>query len=1427
MSSSNTGTSASAFDGGAYYAAKNKRRWDTGGTFTSLNMSFNTTGGPRTEEHPLYAVGNNWVQQTDCAKAVHAQTPNMCKWAHSTTGSSCLANTTTTTSITNCLNATSGSHDVNYGLCSSVTDTQCTSASLQPSVPTAQNATPTKCSNTAGFKNTSTLSSVAFANDVSSLTFARATVRVRVSFTDSNVVKQTNVSGVALGPSPSTLWSSSKSIVGQGSAAGSDTVTLVEEDKYVTCFVGPKASTSSGAYVYGTSTVPTSSGTSSNLSTSDTVQFAYCRHPQQIANCANLGCASCNVFNINGYSTVASFTQDVGQSCCYNAACANCANMTINPGRMTKAYVYRPYTMFWYSVLGTGPSGSSALTVCEEDAENPDGTCVLCNGIVAANPDLSSTHFAYEPNPYASPMDSSSAHMPEGGPVLGVPVVYALSNSADGQAASEGSFLAQFLKQGTCSSKSVAQTYNQQCGWLALEAFYDSLVSKLDLVFAEMYYAYAVTQRFCLSLFQLAPFASIDGTTSAPLAFFMSEGEWAANVVQPYSQLSHASSIASSAMVTELSQPQIQPMDGDGNVTLTVLVPALLLGWLDDLDKVAVLVQRLFPLTDADTFDLKTSFDPQTAFDQITSLGPSLEQQESSVFQVVSASATSYFKLSTTSPLVPVAGTSPSKAESSTEVNVAALVEIAVKPSNNAATTLFYLYAFKRRGVSALPGTVSQYLAPGEPVPPLAPARLTWGAACQILESQACTNAVVYSDKGGWRVNSLFLSGDAQACKCVFNVNYPSTSTSTSSSSSVADHAWNPGAMCFNASCETTADLTVDLANLVAAAAAGSKCPAQSALATATVLNGQVVSVTVEGGGGVGYVTAPTVEFSSNTGTGAAATAVIDAKTGTVVEVVVTSKGSGYVLSPQVTILATPLTSASSTATSNTTTTSECASYCASYIDAVQSSAVSPDNVNLTDMAALCDTDVFTLFGLASGQGLIASPKLMAAGIVALAAMPVVYAAAAFAAVALRSTTKFSDTLAADPFFIVGVAVVQVLVAALFTYAWFDLDGIQVCGSVKSPDADGFSYPSSKCMSRGALQDIFPALAPYELPQMFCKQARLYCECSNNELLPCNTAISGCGCNTTQCCSANGLCASEELTDMPLTGRPLTTRVVDDEEEAAGVPPIETIALCVAAALVISPCVAIIAGAFTHGVTSPSLWWVPVLASATAFVVALGVCFVPLLLWYIDGTDLFNSLTTTTTYEVGVGACSSLPAYPEQVVVTSLTSGPVYYQQLADLDAQGLPQYSKVSTITTATSTNCSTCCAAYSSTGASSGACTASVCGDECLCQSLTTQLTASNSSTTACYSWPPSMLSYSVEAQAWTMYEPDNLSSSPQLFNVKTSSVVYQEPATSSTGTKPTMYTVFQDSDALAQNTLTVCGFYQEQSSCTACACSSLTTA
>jgi hypothetical protein len=460
----------------------------------------------------------------------------------------------------------------------------------------------------------------------------------------------------------------------------------------------------------------------------------------------------------------------------------------------------------------------------------------------------------------------------------------------------------------------------------------------------------------------------------------------------------------------------------------------------------------------------------------------------------------------------------------------------------------------------------------------------------------------------------------------------------------------------------------------------------------------------------------------------------------------------------------------------------------------------------------------------------------MAAGLVALAAMPVVYAAAALAAAATKSTTKFSNSLAADPFFIVGVAVVQVLVAALFTYAWFDLDGIQVCGSVVSPDADGFSYPSSKCMSRGILQDFFPALAPYELPQVFCKQARLYCECSNNELLPCNTVASGCGCASTQCCSANGLCASEELTDMPLTGRPLTTRVVEPDDNgtsSSSTPPIETTALCVAAALVIGPCVAILASALTHKLanSSPSLWWVPVLASAAAFLVALGACFVPLVLWYIDGTDVFLS-TTTAAYEVGVGACSSLPAYPEQVVVTSLSSGPVFYQQKEDLDAQGLPQYAKVTT----TTTNCSTCCAAYSSTSASaSSTCTSLVCGTECLCQSLTTQLTASGSSTTACYSWPPSMLSFSVEAQAWTMYEPNN-SLSPQLFNVKTSSVVYQEPTATSTGnsssssisssTKPTMYTVFQDSDALAQNTLTICGFYQGQSSCTDCACSSLTT-
>jgi CubicO group peptidase (beta-lactamase class C family) len=72
------------------------------------------------------------------------------------------------------------------------------------------------------------------------------------------------------------------------------------------------------------------------------------------------------------------------------------------------------------------------------------------------------------------------------------------------------------------------------------------------------------------------------------------------------------------------------------------------------------------------------------------------------------------------------------------------------------------------------------------------------------------------------------------------------------------------------------------------------------ALATATVSNGEVSSISVFNHGGP-YATAPNVQIVGGGGSGATATAVLDSSTGTVKAITVSNGGSGYVAPPTVT----------------------------------------------------------------------------------------------------------------------------------------------------------------------------------------------------------------------------------------------------------------------------------------------------------------------------------------------------------------------------------------------------------------------------------------------------------------------------------------------------------------------------------------------
>ena len=133
-SSSSSSSSSSVFDGAAYYVEKNTLRY----TSSSLSsLSFNTTNGPltRPDGKLLYAVGNNWVQQSACAKSIHAGSTTPCKFSRTSTNDTCLLQPAgTTAATTTCLNSTDDSREINYGFCNTSTSCSSTASSVQTQV---------------------------------------------------------------------------------------------------------------------------------------------------------------------------------------------------------------------------------------------------------------------------------------------------------------------------------------------------------------------------------------------------------------------------------------------------------------------------------------------------------------------------------------------------------------------------------------------------------------------------------------------------------------------------------------------------------------------------------------------------------------------------------------------------------------------------------------------------------------------------------------------------------------------------------------------------------------------------------------------------------------------------------------------------------------------------------------------------------------------------------------------------------------------------------------------------------------------------------------------------------------------------------------------------------------------------------------------
>jgi hypothetical protein len=1255
----------------------------------------------RTQAQGAYPAGRGWVFRTPCFTGLlnlEAGRACVCGWPHS----QALDATTCGTAAANDAEPGSRSCQVDYGICGGDSGGNCcdpADASCLYSRNAAPADSPGVCSDSSLFA-VPVFSGASFTNDTDGLEFGQGVVQVTPEYTTAKVLAGLSTSVPIPTTSTSYASLSAKWYVGSGSAT-SDKITNWEQDKNFTCLQGYSVDASrywTKPYTHGSTAGPvvwTAAATS--LSAKDTVFFTCWMFPQQLQKCCDRGATCCNVVN-------ASDATNEGGNCCVTGVCTSaggtCTNTTVDPAKNSSAIVYRPYNVYFHTVAGTGADGIPRF--CDEAGGTE--ARVLFNGAVRVPDRYGDPLFAYEPNPFRSPFDSAQSGF---GARLGVPISFSLLHSADGSDAASGSYLAQIVRDGPCSqsSSSSSLAYDAQCGWKALAALWNKLAGSLSASdgtatsassptsyasFVRSYYVHAVSTRFLLALYQLAPCACVDGESNMSVAVFCTPSEWTSLVVSTVPALATVAAgatlaatnaglptlqtvldgLASSPLLVA-AQPGVSPLQSDGTVTVTLTLPSLLRRFVPS--GLSALLLRAFPRTGVSGGALVPDnvFDPAQTWDYVAATDVPTEQE---VFQVVPSSVqiVSYYSAGPNGTLPTASRTAPQPGSPSAALlGLTVTFKVLVAPGTF--TMLFYLYYLSRNGNVPIP--VAGLVAEGETMSRLImPSVLDADSAAEILAAGACTaDETTFTGAGAWRLNALLLGPQSQACKCLM----PSTGPLT------------PEALCFNANCASRPPyLTVNMASLL------------------------------------------------------------------------TSTSSSSSLAPE----------------------QVCPALCGAYLESLEAGAVDALNVNNVALEEYCGVSLSSAQDAASIVP--ATAAYLASGVLACVAMPLLYLTVL--ATSLSRNMPFAQTLAARPSFFVTCLALAAILCAAFAYFWTDCRGVQVCSGRSTADADGFTYPSSQCWNAGVLSQPFTAitgktLPRYVLPQEMCAARPSYCQCDNATLLMC--AAGGCGCNSTQCCSVDGICASPDLVQVSAddgtgnvvagaSGRPIRFKPVSSNFSFL------TALLCACLALAIVP--AAVVGT-VYGMHASSLG-ARVAAGVAVLLCTLAVCCVPL---------MYRAIKTVETTAVGIGSCPRLQNYPDTLVET--TRPEITYVRGPD-DAAGLPTY-----VRTVAGDACAGCCV---SAGTSCAQQDGATCPAGCTC---------TWSTGIGCYESPPATLSYNASLKMWTMTPTS--AALPTLYNVAgTSAVLFQDD------TRPALYASFTDASKTAANTYTFCGMLQGVSTCAA---------
>lgn len=1387
---------SSKIDPASYYSAKTEQAYDQNadaGNNDGVNMPCGNNCPAvtinRTKQKAMYPVGKGWLFTTSCFDSIRGLNGGgtcVNGWPHSSSSGSCGGNDTFS-----CGDGNDRSCAITYGYNGSDAGGNCcksSSAGCKYKRAKAQGDSPSVCSDSSQFQAGPTgqavFSSASFYNG-SDLGFGEAVIMVTPNYQDSvtksgNLSQTTTINSSAYPNVNDNNYFKDSFITGQGTN-GRDRIQYWEQDKKFQC-LSTKAvadGENTAPYAYGSDNGcngPVVGSGANGLSVKDTVAFTNCRLPQQITKCCSKGTSCCNLIGTSA-------TYSGGDCCAVGSVGCTCTNMTVQPDKNNAAVVYRPYNVYYNVMVG---SGGSKTVYCDAAGDN-ESSCLLFNGAVKGVPlnvkqDWSGAGdnaywgkslFEYEPNPFRAPCDHSTDKTTGSkGPRLGIRVVYSLLRSADGTDPSTGSYLSQFVKDTACGSSSAAP-YQSQCGFQGIGNFWTRLQAMLGCTstadkamytaWTRMYYVYIVANRFFLSLYQLAPCFSLDAETSMPIALFADQGEWtsiilAANVelaaVSGNNDVTELLTDAMAAAAFTSSKPAVKAITTSNTVSVTITVPPLLFSWMDDDNGLGDLLLRMFPTTN-DEFNLGTTFDSSKVYGIVNGGKPSTPQ---TIFQVVAGSSTKTYYTVSTSSAVPAATTTAPTANSSTQAAVACSVTFTLQVAKESLTLLFYLYYLSQNSNNAIT-SVTDFLAAGEPAVTQMPKEVDYGTACSLLESKACDNTAGYKGVSSYRVNNLFLNAESQVCKCLLLTNMPAT-YKPGTKSGLSNEA-----LCFNGNCTTTNNVSINLQSILQGNAANKGvCPAGAA-AKATVVSGVITKILVTNGGG-GYQQLPTVNIVGD-GTGADAVAVVE--NGVVTGVTVARGGTKYTYAD---VSFVPNTTKSGAEDGDNSKL--CKPYCNSYMKTLQSGSVDVQNVNLNTLVQTCDVNILDIVA-----GVPPSTEYIASAALAFSAMPVLYIVVLI--VSLIRWKKgagkpFNSTLAANPAFFVPVVAVFALLIAGIVYYWFDLQGFQSCRTYSTPDAKGYTYPSSACYSNG-----FLGLPNYALPQDFCFAERSYCECSGLSM-PCSR--TSCGCDDTDCCSVEGICTQPALRDTPLTGRPLQIKTSEMRITFM------TTLFCVCIALVAVP--AVVAGV-VYGTSSAVKSPLALLGiGLAAFVVTAAAAAIPAAIQALD-PKLYNKMA------VGVGECSSLSQYPDTLTLLSDTK--VIYTRVT---SGSTPQYKRASN----SKTGCS-CCGSSMTSAACGTACK----DDGCTC--------TWDSGASKCYSSPPPLISYDADQKAWKLSDPSD-SSYPALYNVEGSGVIYQAASKDDATNEPTLYTTFQDSSKNILWTFVFCGSAGDQSSCVQCACS-----